>query len=196
MEDLHDVNTIASLLKSWLRDLPDEIMPKAMQEDVVRKYGRSPQAPPELKEIISTLPPWNYYLLFAITCHLSLVCGYAEINQMSPSNLYTCIGTSLKMDGTVFRWLVEDWRNCWKGCATEKQHLQREYEIIDGHIKDYYIENGLGEVPEDMIQADCNRSSQETQQAYPTEEGSSSRAADPRLPSVSLLPPLTSIFHG
>ena len=84
-----------------------------------------------LKDELSMLPPWNYYLLFAITCHLSLLHAYVDKNKMTYNNLRICISPSLKLNGDCFRWLVCDWRNCWQGCWTEKEHLEAEYRILD-----------------------------------------------------------------
>ena len=50
---------------------------------------------------------------------------------MSYHNLFVCFAPALKMNGDCFRWLVADWRSCWKGCLTEKAALEQEYRILD-----------------------------------------------------------------
>lgn len=85
-----------------------------------------------LKDELSKLPPWNYYLLFAITCHLSLLNSYVDKNRMNYSNLCICFQPCLKVDPFCFQFLVCDWRNCWQGCWTEKQALVEEYAVLDG----------------------------------------------------------------
>ena len=131
MEDLYDVNIIGSLFKSWLRGLPDEILPKSTQDRLSAKVGSSESAPQMLKDELSLLPPWNYYLLFAITCHLSLLHAYVDKNKMTYPNLVICFAPALQMNGDCFRWLVTDWRNCWQGCWTEKEYLEQEYRVLD-----------------------------------------------------------------
>jgi len=126
---------VASLLKAWFRELPDDLFPKELQEELSAKHHQSDTAPDDLKIVISNFPPWRYYLLFAITCHLSLVAGYSDVNKMTPGNLYVCIGNSLKLDGNLFRWLVEDWRNCWIGCENEKAYLDDEYAWLEAMDK-------------------------------------------------------------
>ena len=72
------------MLKSWLRDLPTEIMSAEAQSALgaVLKadnpmYAHVGQpAPQKLRDALSDLPPFNYYLLFAITCHLSLLLSH------------------------------------------------------------------------------------------------------------------------
>ena len=130
--DLYDINIIGSIFKAWLRDLPDEIFPKAVQAQIAAECKGASTAPQMLKDELSKLPPWNYYLLFAITCHLSLLNSYVDKNKMNFSNLCICFQPCLKMDLFCFQFLVCDWRNCWQGCWTEKQALAEEYAILDG----------------------------------------------------------------
>lgn len=132
--DLYDPNTIGSMLKSWLRDLPTEIMPAGTQAALAVElekdnpdYAKMGQdAPQKLRDALSDLPPFNYYLLFAITCHLSLLLSHREKNKMDLNNLSICIGPPLKLERWLFNYLVGDWRHCWQGCYTEKQYLEAE----------------------------------------------------------------------
>ncbi|KAI9877024.1 MAG: hypothetical protein M1830_005019 [Pleopsidium flavum] len=129
---LYDINIIGSIFKAWLRDLPDEIFPKVTQAQIAAKCMGATTTPQMLKDELSKLPPWNYYLLFAITCHLSLLNSYVEKNKMNYGNLCICFQPCLKVDPFCFRFLVCDWRNCWQGCWTEKQALAEEYAVLDG----------------------------------------------------------------
>lgn len=125
--ELYDINTIGSMFKSWLRELPDEILPKTIQNKVATQCAGATSAPQLLKDELSRLPPFNYYLLFAITCHLSLLNSYADKNKMDYRNLCICFQPCLKIDAFCFQFLVMDWKNCWQGCWTEKEYLEEEY---------------------------------------------------------------------
>lgn len=133
-EDLYDPNNISSLLKQWLRELPTEIIPADVQASLAvelekenPEYTKMGQpAPKKLRDALSELPPFNYYLLFAITCHLSLLVSHQDKNRMDLNNLSICIGPCLKMERWLFNYLVGDWRHCWQGCWTEKQTLEAE----------------------------------------------------------------------
>ena len=125
--ELYDINTIGSMFKSWLRELPDEIFPKAVQQKIAERCGGAIQTPQLLKDELSMLPPFNYYLLFAITCHLSLLHSFADKNKMDYRNLCICFQPCLKIEGFCFQFLVQDWKNCWQGCWTEKEFLDEEY---------------------------------------------------------------------
>ncbi|KAK5107461.1 hypothetical protein LTR62_001259 [Meristemomyces frigidus] len=132
--ELYDPNNIGSMLKSWLRDLPTEIMPNHLQlalgaqlEKENPDYAKIGQpAPQKLRDALSELPPFNYYLLFAITCHLSLLLSHKDRNRMDLNNLSICIGPCLRLERWLFNYLVGDWRHCWQGCYTEKEALEIE----------------------------------------------------------------------
>lgn len=130
-DDLYDINIIGSMFKAWLRDLPTEIFPKETQAKIARECAGAKEVPELLKDELSQLPPWNYYLLFAITCHLSLLHAYVDKNRMNYANLCICFQPCLRIDSFCFQFLVCDWRKCWQGCWTEKEALKEEYKILD-----------------------------------------------------------------
>lgn len=132
--ELYDPNNISSLLKTWLRELPTEVFPTEIQKNLANELAKdNPEyasvgqpAPQKLKDTLSELSPFHYYLLFAITCHLSLLVSHADKNRMDLHNLFICIGPCLHIDRWAFNYLVGDWRNCWQGCWTEKEALDAE----------------------------------------------------------------------
>ena len=208
--ELYDVNIIGSMFKAWLRDLPDEIFPKATQEMISKVYGEpaeNPMAPQMLKDELSMLPPWNYYLLFAITCHLSLLHAYVDKNKMTFHNLAICFAPSLKMNHDCFRWLVCDWRNCWQGCWTEQKHLVDEYYMID-LLESRAAESSGGSTAVEDRSLSSSGSGKQAQKpppltiTQPSKENLSSstdlrkshhgRSAS-HLPEISLAPPLSPI---
>lgn len=133
-EELYDINIIGSMFKAWLRELPSEILPKDVQARVAEQCAGATEVPQLLKDELSSLPPWNYYLLFAITCHLSLLTAYSAKNKMTYGNLCICFQPALKIDALCFHFLVQDWRNCWQGCWTEKDALEAEYGVLNGDL--------------------------------------------------------------
>lgn len=117
------------MFKAWLRELPDELLPKKTQAMIAEKCEGATTAPQLLKDELSKLPPYNYYLLFAITCHLNLLHSYVDQNKMDYRNLCICFQPCMKIDAFCFNFLVCDWKNCWQGCWTEKEYLQIEKEM-------------------------------------------------------------------
>ncbi|KAK4157843.1 hypothetical protein C8A00DRAFT_29229 [Chaetomidium leptoderma] len=129
--DLYDINIVGSMLKAWLRELPDELFPKEAQDRISRECAGADKVPQLLIEELSNLPPFNYYLLFAITCHLSLLLAHSEKNKMDFRNLCICFQPCMKIDAFCFKFLVCDWRECWKGCKSEARYIEEEYALLD-----------------------------------------------------------------
>jgi hypothetical protein len=119
------------MLKAWLRELPDELLPKAAQDRIARECQGAETVPQMLIDELSNLSPFNYYLLFAITCHLSLLLAHSDKNKMDYRNLCICFQPCMKIDAFCFKFLVCDWRDCWKGCKTEEHYIQQEYILFD-----------------------------------------------------------------
>ena len=123
------------MLKAWLRELPGELFPKKIQDKIAKEAAGFDTVPQLLVEELSNLPPFNYYLLFAITCHLSLLLAHSDKNKMDFRNLCICFQPCMKIDAYCFKFLVCDWRDCWKGCKTESHYIDEEYRIFEAGEK-------------------------------------------------------------
>ncbi|KAI5866556.1 hypothetical protein GGS23DRAFT_615085 [Durotheca rogersii] len=129
-DDLYDINIIGSMFKAWLRELPDELFPKEAQERIARECAGAERVPQLLIDELSNLSPFNYYLLFAITCHLSLLLAHSEKNKMDFRNLCICFQPCMKIDAFCFKFLVCNWRSCWQGCKNEAKYIEEEYMLF------------------------------------------------------------------
>lgn len=129
-DDLYDINIIGSMFKAWLRELPDELFPKEAQERISRECAGAEEVPQMLIDELSNLSPFNYYLLFAITCHLSLLLAHSDKNKMDFRNLCICFQPCMKIDAFCFKFLVCDWRLCWQGCRNEAKYIEEEYQLF------------------------------------------------------------------
>ena len=135
--DFDDIYTVGSMLKAWFRELPDEIFPKSIQSRIAREcesYTGGDTAPPMLKDELSKLPPFNYYLLFAITAHITLLSKFSDTNKMTYQNLCICFQPCTGIEAFAFHFLVKDWRNCWQGCTTEKAYTEEENTFITSSL--------------------------------------------------------------
>ncbi|KAK2612424.1 hypothetical protein QQS21_001528 [Conoideocrella luteorostrata] len=130
-DSLYDINIIGSMLKAWLRELPDELFPKEAQDRIARECSGATEVPQMLIDELADLSPFNYYLLFAITCHLSLLLAHSDKNKMDFRNLCICFQPCMKIDAFCFKFLVCDWRNCWTGCRSETKYIEEEYRLFD-----------------------------------------------------------------
>ncbi|XP_076690654.1 rho GTPase-activating protein 22 isoform X6 [Callospermophilus lateralis] len=94
-----DVHTVASLLKLYLRELPEPVIPFARYEDflscaqlLTKDEGEGTL---ELAKQVSNLPQANYNLLRYICKFLDEVQSHSNINKMSVQNLATVFGPNI-----------------------------------------------------------------------------------------------------
>lgn len=98
----HDVNITATLLKNFLRELPDPLLTKkgyralldaaAVPDDIQRRD--------RLHASINSLPDPNYATLRALILHLHRVIQYSEQNRMSANSLAVIFAPTL-MGGQI-----------------------------------------------------------------------------------------------
>ncbi|KAI9030019.1 Rho GTPase activation protein [Phycomyces nitens] len=96
-ENISDINNITSLLKLWLRELPDPLFPRSMfqrflgaakiEDDRMRVLG--------LHTVINDLPDAHYATLKYLMSHLDRVQQNQRYNKMGVSNLATIFGLTL-----------------------------------------------------------------------------------------------------
>lgn len=94
---MHDVNSVAGLLKQFFRDLPDPLLTRehypafieaANNEDLTVRRD-------SLHALINSLPDPNYATLRALTLHLHRVQEAAGANRMNAANLAIVFGPTL-----------------------------------------------------------------------------------------------------
>ncbi|XP_064125939.1 rho GTPase-activating protein 22 isoform X2 [Loxodonta africana] len=94
-----DVHTVASLLKLYLRELPEPVVPFARYEDflscaqlLTKDEGEGTL---ELAKQVNSLPPANHNLLRYICKFLDEVQSHSDVNKMSVQNLATVFGPNI-----------------------------------------------------------------------------------------------------
>ncbi|XP_030046462.1 rho GTPase-activating protein 24 isoform X3 [Microcaecilia unicolor] len=114
-----DVHTVTSLLKLYLRELPEPVIPYAKYEEflscakVLSKEEES--GVKELVKQVKSLPPANYNLLMYICRFLDEVQSYSGVNKMSVQNLATVFGPN------ILRPKVEDPLTIMEGTVVVQQ---------------------------------------------------------------------------
>ena len=89
---MHDVNSVATLLKSFFRDLPDPLFTRVgysgfIEAARIEDVGQRRDA---LHQNINDLPDPNYATLRALVLHLHRVMMNEGRNRMGASNLALC----------------------------------------------------------------------------------------------------------
>ncbi|XP_028318810.1 rho GTPase-activating protein 24 isoform X2 [Gouania willdenowi] len=94
-----DVHTVASLLKLYLRELPEPVIPFQKYEEFLScaklLCKDDETGAKELKGLVDCLPPVNYNLLKYICRFLDEVQSYSGVNKMSVQNLATVFGPNI-----------------------------------------------------------------------------------------------------
>ncbi|KAI1076996.1 RhoGAP-domain-containing protein [Whalleya microplaca] len=124
----HDVNSVAGLLKQFLRDLPDPLLTSEHygafvesakhDDDIVRRDS--------VHAIINALPDPNYATLRALTLHLHRVIEHSAVNRMNSQNLAIVFGPTLM--GTAPGSNIQD--AGWQVRVVDTI-LQNTYQIFD-----------------------------------------------------------------
>ncbi|XP_029940644.1 rho GTPase-activating protein 24 isoform X2 [Salarias fasciatus] len=94
-----DVHTVASLLKLYLRELPEPVIPFQKYDEFLacaKLLGKDDEmGMKELRRLVDSLPSVNYNLLKYICRFLDEVQSYSGVNKMSVQNLATVFGPNI-----------------------------------------------------------------------------------------------------
>ncbi|KAF9786398.1 RhoGAP-domain-containing protein [Thelephora terrestris] len=92
-----DINNVASVLKLWLRELPDPLMTYELHNGFLEaaRNDNDRLRHIRLHERVNDLPDPNYATLKYLMGHLNKIAQYEEVNNMSISNLAIVFGPTL-----------------------------------------------------------------------------------------------------
>ncbi|KAG7093520.1 hypothetical protein E1B28_007194 [Marasmius oreades] len=92
-----DINNVASVIKMWLRELPEPLMTYSLQPGFVEaaKIENERLRHIRLHERVNELPDPNYATLKYLIGHLHRICQHESVNSMSTGNLSIVFGPTL-----------------------------------------------------------------------------------------------------
>jgi hypothetical protein len=90
----HDIASVTTLLKHFLRDLPDPLLTSSSYNDFIAaaKIDDDISRRDSLHALINDLPDPNYATLRVLSLHLWRVAQHSDRNRMTPANLAICFG--------------------------------------------------------------------------------------------------------
>ncbi|XP_072523045.1 rho GTPase-activating protein 22 [Salminus brasiliensis] len=191
-----DVHTVASLLKLYLRELPEPVVPFCKYEDFLTcaqlLAKDEEEGLQELGQQVKTLPPANYNLLKYICKFLDEVQSHSLENKMSVQNLATVFGPN------ILRPKMEDPVTIMEGTSLV-QHLMtllisqhdRLYPDGDPETPEAYLEvksqdqqsNLVGWISEEDLQSPTPPGKSSNASDNPTSSSASSLDGSPAGPS-------------
>ncbi|KAF9113232.1 hypothetical protein BGX27_001979 [Mortierella sp. AM989] len=132
-----DPNDIATLLKLYLRELPNPLMPPVLLEQFQSLLSTDRQICHILRSILVRLPPHNYVVLSFLCHHLSKIASHAEKTKMTVSNLGVVFAPTLAIGSVLFKALLGGF---YDGTNTS-ENRENGLEIIWGGITEHCRDN-------------------------------------------------------
>ena len=90
----HDIASVTTLLKHFLRDLPDPLFTAAAYPQFIAaaKEDNDDRRRDALHAVINEMPDPNYATMRVLALHLYRISQRADKNRMTPANLAICLG--------------------------------------------------------------------------------------------------------
>ncbi|XP_049645712.1 rho GTPase-activating protein 24 isoform X2 [Suncus etruscus] len=146
-----DVHTVASLLKLYLRELPEPVIPYAKYEDFLscaKLLSKEEEVGvKDLAKQVKSLPVVNYNLLKYICRFLDEVQSHSGVNKMSVQNLATVFGPN------ILRPKVEDPLTIMEGTVVVQQLMSM---MISKHDRLFPKDVELQSKPQDGMTTNNN----------------------------------------
>lgn len=104
-----DLNVAASLLKLYLRELPDALLTEQLLPDFasVGRLESTAARSAGLRDLLCQLPLPNYLLMGWLVRHLAHVAGHSAINKMSLVNLYIVFGPTVHVSQNLLSHMLD-----------------------------------------------------------------------------------------
>uniref|UniRef100_A0A6B2LHK4 Rho-GAP domain-containing protein n=1 Tax=Arcella intermedia TaxID=1963864 RepID=A0A6B2LHK4_9EUKA len=103
----YSIHDIGGLLKEFLRNLPEPIIPQ-VYDNQVKLYIGETEVLPLLKELVYQLPIHNLSVFTILVKSFSCIVDNSPINLMTTDNLLKCIGPTLNCSPAPFFYAMQD----------------------------------------------------------------------------------------
>lgn len=120
-----DVNVVASLLKLFIRELPDGLLPGDMYQLFIEAdRARGAERLRRLHQLVGRLPAHSYAALAHLMRHLRRVSEHSGVNLMEPKNLAIIFGPTVV-------WTCNE---TMESAVKDMQHQCRIVEALVSHV--------------------------------------------------------------
>lgn len=92
-----DVHVLTSVVKQWLRELPEPLVPYASYDMLIEteRITQHEDRVKAMRDLIRTFPKCHYLALQRVTHHLTLVAKFCKFNLMAAHNIGLVFGSTL-----------------------------------------------------------------------------------------------------
>ena len=92
-----DVHVLSSVVKQWLRELPEPLVPYASYDMLIEteRITQHEDRVKAMRDLIRTFPKCHYLALQRVTYHLTLVAKSCKLNLMAAHNIGLVFGSTL-----------------------------------------------------------------------------------------------------
>lgn len=127
-----DANVVASLLKQYLRELPDSLLTSRLQDrfEQVTRYSNSLEQVMVMKEVIAELPPHNRLMLGWLMVHMSHIVENVSVNKMGMPNIIIVLSPTLQTSPAVLCIMLTHVKELFDGVVLTKYVRPLEEEVV------------------------------------------------------------------
>jgi hypothetical protein len=145
----YDIHSVAGVVQTWLRELPEPLMTYKLYTDWVEamKTSDDQNKCAALQEVASRLPMYNRFMLHHLCRFLNRVASFGKVNKMKSSNLAIVLGPSVLAQRdtnmlesplqdiyAVVQYLIDNQKDVFDGVDTEREtfrtRVQQEKETL------------------------------------------------------------------
>jgi len=101
-----DINSVADVLKTYLRNLPHKPLPQTPGIKAISKFEDPNEIIPQLTEELNQLPEVNYFLLKRFFGFLHQLASYASVNRMNAENLAIVFCPTLQISTSLISVMI------------------------------------------------------------------------------------------
>ncbi|KAG0091202.1 hypothetical protein BGZ93_008952 [Podila epicladia] len=148
MDDI-DPNDIATLLKLYLRELPNPLLPPTLMEQFQSLLSTDRHICHTLRGILIRLPRPNYVVLSYLCHHLSKIAAHSDTTKMTVSNLGVVFSPTLSIGSVLFKALLGGF---YDGVDTPENREKGLKIVWGGLLQD--LEFGIPDYDDDEDQDD------------------------------------------
>ncbi|EKG14930.1 hypothetical protein MPH_07830 [Macrophomina phaseolina MS6] len=129
--EYYDVHAVASLLKSYLRDLPVSILTREFHLDFLKvlEMDQRSEKIDAFNVLVHKLPPVNLDLLRALSSFLIDITNNSDVNKMTIRNVGIVFSPTLNIPGPLISFFITDYHDIFGSVREESTSPIREVTV-------------------------------------------------------------------